>query len=199
MKKFNNNKQYTDEGRTYIIMKGKEYPLLYHMNPKLFNFAKELTPNEIEGLISAYKGRIKGKDNDTIKKLRTDIKLLEDIRRILKRNPNMYKETELDLEQNIILSNKLLRYLGYTLQTLYYDEVEHIFNILQTERLILEKCSLYNEEVIATALVSEILDYYKSSYKLNDIIDFYQIEEPEYLDFKIILNKWLKSNYWYKY
>jgi len=79
----------TDKGRTSINKEGEEEPSLARRSKRcwdLWKFASTLSKYEIEYLVTLRRNRIKYEDNQLeIKELRTEIKLLEDIRKIVAR------------------------------------------------------------------------------------------------------------------
>lgn len=86
----------TDDGRTCIDPKGDEQPNLARMNKRcwdLWKLASSLTKYEIEYLITIRRNKIKyEKDQEEFMQLRTEIKLLEDTRKIVARRTKEEKD-----------------------------------------------------------------------------------------------------------
>lgn len=78
--------RYVDNGRTIVSKTGKEQPRSAKAHWDLWKVARESTPNEIVALVMVRKRRIAStKDKLEIKRLRSEIKMLCDAYRIVKR------------------------------------------------------------------------------------------------------------------
>ena len=195
-------KNLTDDGRTIIKKKGSEESISARGNWQLWKFALTLKPEEIEMLITKRINSLKYEKNaNTIKGLRRDIRLLSDVRTIIKRNPEMYSKEKRKMHNVFLLGVNLISILRLIHTSaddynFYIEELNSCLECFEKEHNILEKCISYNEEIFASCFVTEILDYYKVSYDQSIIEEFYNDNEKDYFNLKIILNQWLSKNYW---
>ena len=183
-----------------ITPTGREYPASSKADWDTWKFCLSLNPDELEAHIGTLRERIKtyineNKNSKEIKVIRRQIRIAEDTHKIKRRCPNIDDFDKLILDEIKQTSANILSIMEYQNTSIYYQEVDSIVNSLCEESILLSKCK-YDEYVYSCVIISEILDYYKAKYEEDELLSYFDVSPIEYLDLKIILNKWLIGNYW---
>jgi len=190
-------KNLTDEGRTIIRRDGSEESISARGNWSLWKFTEDLNIDELEALYKLYSDRYKYEPDELQKRAyRRDILIINDRRRIKQRLVALERD-EVDFKGEIKRYGLvILGQLGFNCNDIYKKELDNITDLLTQTKYSIEFFNKYNDELIASVIITEILDYYNSKYNIEDIYSIVNIDENEYIKLKLTLNSWLISNYW---
>lgn len=190
------------KGRVIIRKEKEPIPKIsisgYYQNYKIY---RDLTLEEIVTLIGEKRAKCSyAKTEEELNKIKTDIKLLEDLYKIKRASSvdlfNRYRRENKDTfftTELGILSNCILNYLGYRIP-IYTEECIRIAGEIDKNNLILE--DIQNE--VAAGIVKEILIYYNAEFDEEKIIKDYNIDENKFYDYYLSIHRWCKKNYWSK-
>ena len=98
-----------------------------------------------------------------------------------------------------VLSINLLNQMGYTQNTIYREECEHISQRICNElKWEIVHGRSYSNEALSSCIVSEILDYYNSEYDEIELIKNYNIPINTFIKLSLLCHEWCKERYWRK-
>ena len=114
--------------------------------------------------------------------------------------------TELDYTKNIstsstgvkILSKDIIYKLGYTQNTIFIYEAEVLVGKIYNYTNWNNPHGPYSNEELATCVVGEILNHYKSKYDINELIDILDINIDKFIRLSLKCHEWCERNYWKK-
>ena len=178
-----------------ITPTGREYPASSKADWNTWKFCLSLNPDELQAYVGILKGKMKGKKDKELNDIKRQMSIASDTFNIKNRCPNIDDFDKLILDEIKLTSANILSIMEYQNTSIYYQEVDSIVNSLCEESILLSKCK-YDEYVYSCVIISEILDYYKAKYEEDELLSYFDVSPIEYLDLKIILNKWLIGNYW---
>jgi len=199
----------TDDGRTIISTTGLEDSIIARSskeNWEFWTFIETLKPNEIQFLITSRKTKLKYiNDIEEFKQLKSEITLLEDAYRIIKRK---YKrrisgENIYSLRPSSIKSygTNILNNLGFNNNTYYKSEVISMVDKLCDNNLQSIVGSWKGEfditdELVATSIIKEILDRYKVKYEEETLLAIHDLDDISFYKWHLDFHIWCRNNYW---
>ena len=99
--------------------------------------------------------------------------------------------SDLDVCIDIILDN-----LGYNKHNILFLDAKNLGKMYIEDSKYKKRHGKRNTELIATAIVGEILDYYDYNYELNDLLDVFGIEKKQYFREKEKIEEYASTVYW---
>ena len=88
--------------------------------------------------------------------------------------------------------------MGFVSNQIYKDEANLISKKFVEYYDWSNRHGRYSNELLATCIISEIFDYYKVQYSIDDLLSIQDIELDQFMKLKNILNNWSKKYYWKK-
>jgi len=103
------------------------------------------------------------------------------------------REEQSDLDINIDI---LIDSLGYNKQPIIKADAKELAKFYTEETVYKKKHSKRSVELIATAVVAEVLDYHDCHYELNELLDIFGISKKAFFKEKERVEEFADAVYW---
>lgn len=139
-------------------------------------YFEDLTTNDLKYLLKIYDRRIKILKSEYQRK-----KSLSD------------DEVKTEIQQ---LARDFIIRLGFVQNDFYVTEVTCLARKFYEEYDWKSRHGAYTNELLASVLVSIVLDKYGAKFDLDVFLDGYELKRDEYFRLKNIISNWCLDNYW---
>lgn len=161
--------------------------------------SNNLSEQEIQILIDKYESLIENSNNhnDKVKywyklvTLKRELDLSHKDKRV--NYTNIINNTSTQVKE---LTKRIFNNIGFTQNTFYKEESEHI-----TDKLCIflswdSPHGPYSNELLATYIVIEILKHYDVNFDMDEVILFYDCGEDKVTKLYLKCHEWCRKKYW---